>query len=372
MKRTNLKRMFVFLMLTIATTAMGQLKHGLAIDFGKTHHEDTTRVTNFSLGLTSHTDTLKGLQLNVISNFAYDTKGMQLSGLSNITMSPLKGLQLAGITNISMGVQGGAQLAAVLNVSGGMMRGFQFATYNYAESLNGLQLGVINVAESHPKGWQVGIFNFTKDKGGKKIGLVNVNPETSIDYLLFGGTSSKINAGIRFRNKSTYNLISLGTHYMGFDDDFSGSVTYRLGQYVQLSPKFSLSGDIGYSHIETFHKNSDDSPERLFAIEARLNADYQLSKHIGLFATVGYGATRYYHHAEKYRNRFLAEAGITFHRNRNLKRDRAVITRFEDKTPDDSLMNPGLGKKHPWWALAQVSDHPPYLGREFQERLRMG
>ena len=355
MKRTNLKLMFVFLMLTIATAAMGQLKHGLSFDFGKTHHEDTTRVTNFSLGLTSHTDTLKGLQLNVISNFAYDTKGMQLSGLSNITMSPLKGLQLAGITNISMGVQGGAQLAAVLNVSGGMMRGFQFATYNYAESLNGLQLGVINVAESHPKGWQVGIFNFTKDKGGKKIGLVNVNPETSIDYLLFGGTSSKINAGIRFRNKSTYNLISLGTHYMGFDDDFSGSVTYRLGQYVQLSPKFSLSGDIGYSHIETFHKNSDDSPERLFAIEARLNADYQLSKSIGLFATVGYGATRYYHHAEKYRNRFLAEAGITFHRNRNLKRDRAVITRFEDKTPDDSLMNPGLGKTHPWWALAQVT-----------------
>ena len=57
MKRTNLKLMFVFLMLTITTAAMGQLKHGLSFDFGKTHHEDTTRVTNFNLGLTSHTDT---------------------------------------------------------------------------------------------------------------------------------------------------------------------------------------------------------------------------------------------------------------------------------------------------------------------------
>ena len=40
MKRTNLKRMFVFLMLTIAITAMGQLKHGLSFDFGMTHHEN--------------------------------------------------------------------------------------------------------------------------------------------------------------------------------------------------------------------------------------------------------------------------------------------------------------------------------------------
>ena len=138
-------------------------------------------------------------------------------------MSPLKGLQLSGITNISMGVQGGAQIAGVLNVSAGTMRGFQLAAYNYAETQNGLQLGIFNVADKHPKGWQVGILNYTKDKGGKKIGLINVNPETSIDFMIFGGTSSKINAGIRFRNKSTYSIAGVGTHFMGLDSKFSSS-----------------------------------------------------------------------------------------------------------------------------------------------------
>ena len=59
---------------------------------------------------------------------------------------------------------------------------------------------------------------------------------------------------------------------MGFDDDFSGSVTYRLGQYVQLSPKFSLSGDIGYSHIEASVGDSD--VEKLADLMLRLIKKY--------------------------------------------------------------------------------------------------
>ena len=111
------------------------------------------------------------------------------------------------------------------------------------------EIGIINVAESHPKGWQVGLVNYTKDTEGHKIGLVNVNPSTTIDFMVFAGTSSKLNSAIRFRNKSTYNVIGMGTHYMGFDEDFSGALFYRLGQYAQLTPKFSLSGDIGYFHL---------------------------------------------------------------------------------------------------------------------------
>jgi hypothetical protein len=142
---------------------------------------------------------------------------------------------------------------------------------------------------------------------------------------------------------------------MGFDDDFSGAIFYRLGQFAQVSPKFSLSGDIGYYHIETFKKNSDEGPSRLFSIQARLNADYQLSRNMGLLASVGYGDTRYYHHEEKYRKRFLAEAGLTFRYPHNKNRETSVVRRSEDNTPADSLMSPGLGKKHPWWALGHVT-----------------
>ena len=355
MKRNHLKLFFVCSMLTVSMAASAQRLHGLAIDLGKNHPEDSTRVTNFSLGITSHTDTLKGVQLNALSNYAGSVNGLQLAGFSTISSSPLQGVQLSGITNISMGVKSGLQFAGLLNVSAGLMSGMQLGTYNYATELNGLQLGAINVATAHPKGWQVGIINYTKDTGGHKIGLVNVNPSTTVDFMLYGGTSTKINGAVRFRNKSTYSIIGVGTHFMGFDDDFSGAIFYRLGQYAQLTPKFSLSGDIGYYHVETFKKNSDEGPSRLFSIQARLNADYQLSKNMGLFASVGYGDTRYYYHEEKYRSRFLAEAGLTFRYPHNANRQTAVVRRSEEKTPADSLMAPGLGKKHPWWALGQVT-----------------
>lgn len=241
-------------------------------------------MTNLSIGVNSNTDTLKGVQLNMLSNYARRVQGLQLSGFSNISSSPMRGAQLSGITNISMGVENGIQAAGLLNVSSGYMRGLQVGAYNYADELNGLQLGVFNVAEKHPKGWQVGLVNYTKDTEGHKIGFVNVNPETTIDVMAFGGTSSKLNSAVRFRNKSTYNIIGLGTHYMGFDEDFSGAVFYRLGQYKQLTPKLSLSGDIGYYHIETFKKKSDAGPSQLFSIQARLNVDYQLSRTVGLFA----------------------------------------------------------------------------------------
>ena len=337
----------------MVTTATAQ--HGIAIDIGENHREDTTHVTHFSIGLTSHTDTLKGVQMNMLSNYAGRVEGLQLSGFSNISSSPMRGFQLCPVTNISMGVENGVQVAGLLNVSSGYMRGVQLGAYNYADQLNGTQIGAINVAVSHPRGWQVGLINYTKDTKGRKIGLVNVNPETTIDVMAFAGTSSKLNSAVRFRNRSTYSIIGMGTHYMGFDEDFSGALFYRLGQYVQLTPKLSLSGDVGYYHIETFTKHSDDKPERLFSIQARLNADYQLTRNLGVFASVGYGDTRYYYHEKSYRHRMLAEAGLTFRYPHNKNRETAVVIRSEPSTPADSLMAPGLGKKHPWWTLAQVT-----------------
>ena len=256
-KKHNLIVLIGVAMLMATTTVSAQLGHGIAIDIGKNHQEDSTHITNLSVGLTSHTDTLKGVQLNGVSNYAQNVKGIQLSTFSNISSSPMRGFQLSGITNISMGVENGVQLAGLLNISSGYMRGFQLGTYNYADQLNGAQFGVFNVAESHPKGWQIGIVNYSKDTEGHKIGLINVNPKTTIDVMAFGGTSSKINSAIRFRNHSTYNIIGLGTHYMGFDKDFSGALFYRLGQYFHLTPKLSLSGDIGYFHIE---KSSGPAP----------------------------------------------------------------------------------------------------------------
>ena len=311
----------------------------------------------FPVGIVSVQDSVKSVQFGVISSVAADGgHGVQLSGVSNTSAHKFNGLQLSGVSNVTTGMDKGVQLSGILNVSSGMMRGMQWGAVNYADSLNGAQVGVFNIARRHPKGWQVGLINLSYDTIGHKIGLVNVNPTTNIDLMLYGGSSTKTNLAVRYRNKSTYSIMGVGTHFMGLDSKFSGAIFYRLGQYWQLSPKWSLSGDVGYYHVETFSKNNNDKPERLYSLQARLNADYQFSSKYGAFASVGWGLTRYYDRNETYRNRPLFELGLTYRQPRNQheswkrawdeKRSKLVFT-------DSTMALPT--PKRPWQALAEVT-----------------
>jgi len=302
-------------------------------------------------------DNLSGVQWAALSTVSRRFKGFQLSSMNNVALSPYRGWQIAGVSNVAMGVERGMQLSAA-NISASYMRGAQIGVYNYADTLNGSQLGLVNVALSHPRGWQVGVVNYTRDTIAHKIGLVNVNPKTRIDLMSFGGTSSKANLAVRFRNRSTYNIIGVGTHYMGLDEHFSGALFYRIGQYFQLSPRWSVSGDIGFFHIETFEENSAETPERLYSVQAHLNADYQLSRAVGLYGSVGYEQTRYYSPNRKYRNGLVAQLGLTF-----------LLPRDNDKSADEllqeaarrsnqkrsDLLSTTSDGKHPWRAAAQVT-----------------
>ena len=335
---------------------------------------DSLKGANLSILTNAIKKDMQGVQISALNNFATKGNGSQIGMLSNASTSTFKGIQLAGISNVSMGMKRGIQLAGAANICSSSMRGIQTAVYNYADTLNGSQIGLFNACISHPRGVQIGIINYSRDTVAHKIGLVNVNPKTRIDLLSYIGTSTKLNMALRFRNRSTYNIIGIGTHYMGLDSKFSGALFYRIGQYFQLNPKFSLSGDLGYYHVETFEEHSSEKPKRLFSLQARLNADYQLGHYSSLFASVGYGDTRYYHHAQHYRNRLLLEGGIAFRLVRNgalenqKKEEKANIIEsltLGNKQADqylpatDSLMqvyaanDPSRQKKHPWKA-AQI------------------
>ena len=312
---------------------------------------------NSPVGIVSVQDTTKSVQFGVISSVAVDGgHGLQLSGISNTSAHNFNGWQLSSINNITNGMDSGMQLSAILNVSSAIMRGLQLGAINYADSLNGAQIGLFNLARKHPKGWQVGLINVSYDSIGHKIGLVNVNPMTNIDLMVYGGSSTKVNVAMRYRNRSTYNIWGVGTHFMGLDSKFSGALFYRLGQYWQLSPKWSLSGDVGYYHVETFSKHNSEKPERLYSLQARLNADYQFSKKVGAFASVGWGLTRYYDRNETYRNRPLFELGLTFRQPRDQhdtwkraweeKRSKLVFA--------DSTMALPVKKRY-WQAAAEVT-----------------
>ena len=272
----------------------------------------------FPVGIVSAQDTVKGFQFGLISSVTTEGgHGFQFGGVSNTSGHTFNGLQMGGVSSITQGMDKGLQMSSILNISSKRMNGWQMGTVNYADSLNGAQIGIFNVTRKHPQGWQVGLVNLSYDSIGHKIGLVNINPATHIDVMTYAGSSTKMNLAARFRNRSTYNILGVGTHFMGLDSKFSGAVFYRLGQYAQLSPKWSLSGDVGYYHVETFSKNNNDKPERLYSLQARINADYQISSKIGAFASVGWGVTRYYDRNETYRNRPLVELGLTYRQPRN-------------------------------------------------------
>lgn len=254
---------------------------------------------------------MRGMQMATIANVARRFNGVQVAGLTNACTTSMRGVQLSLITNIAMGVRRGVQISGAANVCSSYMRGIQAAAYNYADTLNGLQLGVVNVCVNHPRGVQVGLVNYSRDSTARKVGLVNISPRTTIDMLFYGGSSTKGNIAVRFRNRSTYSMIGVGTHYMGLDERFSGALFYRIGQYFNLTPRLSVSGDVGFYHVETFTENSTDKPERLYSLQARLNLDYRIGRTLGAFVSGGYGDTRYYYHSHRYRQRLIIEAGLS-------------------------------------------------------------
>lgn len=341
----NLPRLFIVLTVLAmqyavplsAQTEQPEGRRLTNIAVGLNQQCDSTLYSKFNIGLLFEVDTLRGMQLGLfyggirgdargfmfagVTNAAHAMQGVQLSGFSNSVFTPMCGLQISGLTNIAMGVEKGMQLSMAANISSGYMRGVQLAAYNYTDTLNGSQIGVFNAALSHPKGVQIGIINYTRDTIANKIGLININPKTHIDLLTFAGSTSKLNMALRFRNRSTYGIFGVGTHYMGFDEDFSGSIYYRIGQYFRMSPRWSVSGDLGFHHVETFKKNSADGPKRLYSLQGLLNVDYQINPTVGAFVSAGYGTTRFYGSHHNYRTRPILQAGLSFRYHHNIRKE---------------------------------------------------
>ena len=72
----------------------------------------------------------------------------------------------------------------------------------------------------------------------------------------------------------------------------------------------SISGDLGYQHIEAFDNKDEVIPKRLYALQARANLEYQFTRKFGIFATGGYGLTRFYNKSSNYDKGAIIEAGI--------------------------------------------------------------
>ena len=268
----------------------------------------------------------QGLQIAGLANIAGDyqngvavaglmnvagekTNGAQVSALLNISGGQTRGAQVAALGNVGIKVNG-FQLSALANLCMGSLKGLQLAPGNYAGEVKGMQVGLANFCGGRVKGLQLGLVNHSKDSTAHQVGLVNLRPNTRVQMLVYGGNQTKLNVGVRFKNRHTYSLIGLGTHYFDLNDSFSGGISYRTGLYYALTPRLEISGDLGYVHLENFDNEDEQTPARMYALQVRINLEYQVSSRFRLFLTGGYGATRYYNQDRCYEKKPLVEAGI--------------------------------------------------------------
>jgi len=108
--------------------------------------------------------------------------------------------------------------------------------------------------------------------------------------------------------------------------------------------------------VETFQQNSSDKPERLYSLQARINADYQITKKLAAFASVGWEETRYYDKNISYHSRPLVEMGLTLQQPRD-KHDtwkRAWEEDIKALTFNDSTLALPVKKRY-WQAAAEVT-----------------
>ncbi|MBP3714701.1 MAG: hypothetical protein J6J09_05190 [Phocaeicola sp.] len=253
----------------------------------------------------------KGVQIAGVGNISVNSHGLQIAGLSNVATDMLKGVQIAGVTNIAVQGQNAFQISSIANIAQQGMKGVQLGVANYAGNLTGAQVGILNLCGGDVKGVQIGVINHSKDTTALKIGLVNVNPSTRIQVLTYGGNLSKFNLAVRFRNHSLYTMLGFGTHFLGLNEKFSGTLFYRAGTIYDLTQKLSISGDIGFYHIESFENENTEIPERMYSLQPRLNIEYAISKKFGLFLSGGYSWTRHYDKNKSFGNKALLEFGVT-------------------------------------------------------------
>lgn len=238
--------------------------------------------------------------------------GLIAGGLINIMGDNVSGVQVSGVANITGKKSNGIIASGLLNVVGGSMNGIQLSGLAniVADKANGLQIGLGNYA-THVRGLQIGLVNFYgKSLNGFQLGLVNTNPDTRTQMMLYSGNDALAHLGVRFKNQRYYTILGVSTMHRNLNDKFSIGASYRAGIFLPLYKALSVSGDLGYQHIETCGNKNEWIPRRLYALQARINMEYQFTKNFGIFATGGYGLTRYYNKSTNYDKGTIIEAGI--------------------------------------------------------------
>lgn len=256
---------------------------------------------------------LRGVSVTGLTNIiGNDANGVTIGGLLNFVGDNMHGISITSIANITGKSSRGIALAGLVNVSGTEAHGLQIAAIgNITSQLNGAQIGFGNVIVKG-KGVQIGLVNYYKEQfDGLQLGLVNANPKTLVQPMIYVGNNAPFNIGVRFKNPLYYTILGIGMPYLGFDNKFSASASYRTGIELPLISQLFVSGDFGFQHIESFSNKHRGYPKRFFALQPRISISYHISKQLSLFVTGGYSWEKPYGWGHCIEKKAFVELGTT-------------------------------------------------------------
>lgn len=152
------------------------LKKGPNVSLNITNKKKFPQRTYLNLGLFSNFPCLNGLGINAVSSLQhYNSYGVQISGLTNVTGLKSTGVLISGIANVTGKRTCGFTLSGLTNVSG---------TSAYGVSVAGLG----NISGGDIKGGGLaGLINVSEDTRGVAIaGLANVNKDIQAGLIIGG------------------------------------------------------------------------------------------------------------------------------------------------------------------------------------------
>jgi hypothetical protein len=297
---------------------------GLQLSIGWAQTDVHLNGLQLSAGANMVQGRLEGTQITAGANILRGSgRGAQLVGGANVVDGSFNGAQIAGGANVITGdmfglqVAGGANVAGAgrgLQVAGGFnlarrYDGLQVAPFNYAETMNGFQLGVVNVARDSTSGLRLGVVNAARDSHGFQFGVVNVARHDDgesfalinligngiHDVSLFATDVMVTNVGIKLGGRHLYTNLIAG--YQPGDPLATGSGTFTADTQrfatgagigwrfpVEYGPLAHLELEADWLEIRPTWKWIDNAPA---VSSLRAQAGLRLAPHMVLLAGAG-------------------------------------------------------------------------------------
>ena len=122
-----------------------------------------------------------GLRVNIIYGECHNFDGLDL-GLAGRATGHGNGLQ-ANAINIIDGDGLGVQGNWIVGFVKGEYDGLQVGAVNYADTMQGLQIGALYNGANYMQGLQIGLINTARTMIGVQIGLVNVVQDNDVPFM---------------------------------------------------------------------------------------------------------------------------------------------------------------------------------------------